>query len=558
MRYICQFIMVLVSAMMLTACGFSFSLTKDKKDSPSTTPPPAASTFAVTLSSAATSPHAPSVISVTVDFGSVAVTGLTAGDFVVTNGSASNLVDAGGGTSFTLDLTPSGSGSYTTTIRLPAATAKNSSNEDNAASNTLSFNIDAAGPTIAISSPSPTYGTVATSFVYTVTYTDASAVNLQASNITVGGTGSPGCGAPVVNNGTTTTPTVTLSGCSGDGTITISIAANTAQDAFNNQAAAYGPSASASVLNAFVISMKTDNTEGGSTGATVAGVPLVNWIGYDFYIDWGDGSVAQHVNAPSADGDRVITHTYSSAGTYDVKLYGSNLPYIQFCSSVDKLKATNVKQWGTNAWWRVQFMFADCKNLDMTALDAPNLTALDMNQGGGAEGFRAMFQNAEKFNGSIGSWTTTRVINMSNMFAGAKMFNQPIGGWNTANVTTMQSMFSGAEAFNQNINTWNTSNVTNTNNMFLTAKAFNSSLSSWDMSNVTSMYGMFQSTEAFNQDISSWTFSGGLTTMEQMFLNALVFNQDLSSWSAKLPAGVNNNLFSNGADAWVLPKPVFP
>lgn len=551
--------MVLVSAMMLTACGFSFSLTKDKKDSPSTTPPPAASTFAVTLSSAATSPHAPSVISVTVDFGSVAVTGLTAGDFVVTNGSASNLVDAGGGTSFTLDLTPSGSGSYTTTIRLPAATAKNSSNEDNAASNTLSFNIDAAGPTIAISSPSPTYGTVATSFVYTVTYTDASAVNLQASNITVGGTGSPGCGAPVVNNGTTTTPTVTLSGCSGDGTITISIAANTAQDALNNQAAAYGPSASASVLNAFVISMKTDNTEGGSTGATVAGIPLVNWISYDFWVDWGDGGAAEHVVAASAGGNRVISHTYSSAGTYDVKLYGSNLPYIQFCSSVDKLKAINVKQWGTNAWWRMQFMFADCSNLEMTALDAPNFSSLDQNAVGGAEGLRAMFQNASKFNGSIGHWDTTRVINMSNMFLGASTFNKPIGGWVTTNVTTMQSMFSGATAFNQDISGWDTQNVTSMAGMFMAAKAFNSEMNSWNVSSVTDMSGMFQSTESFNRDISAWVFSGGLNNMDQMFLNSLVYNQDLTAWNAKLPVGLNPSLFANGAAAWDPAKqPTFP
>lgn len=558
MRYICQFIMVLVSATMLTACGFSFSLTKDKKDSPSTTPPPAASTFAVTLSSAATSPHAPSVISVTVDFGSVAVTGLTAGDFVVVNGSASNLVDAGGGTSFTLDLTPSGSGSYTTTIRLPAATAKNSSNEDNAASNTLSFNIDAAGPTISVATPSPTNGTSATSFVFNVTYTDATTVNLTNGSITLGGTGTTGCGA-VVTNGTTTTPTVTVSGCVGDGTLNISIIANTAQDAFGNQAAAYGPSSNASVLNSFVISMKTDNIEGGSSAANVATIPLVNWIGYDFYVNWGDGTAAERVNVAGAGGDRLVTHTYASAGTYDVKLYGSNLPFIQFCNAgnADKLKAIDVKQWGTNAWWRVQFMFANCKNLDMTALDAPNLTSLQ--QGGGSEGFRGMFQNAEKFNGSIGGWTTTRVLDMSNMFAGAKAFNKPIGGWDTSNVTTMENMFSNAFAFNQNINGWDTSNVTSMSIMFLEAKAFNSPLNSWDVSSVTDMSGMFESTEAFNQDISAWVFSGGLNNMDQMFLNALVYNQDLTAWNTKLPAGLNPTLFATGADNWDLAKrPTFP
>ncbi|MFS4460540.1 BspA family leucine-rich repeat surface protein [Bdellovibrio sp. HCB2-146] len=549
-RYLWQFIVVVVSAVVLTGCDFKFSLEKNKgnEEAPSTPPPV---TFSVLLSSAAVSPHDASTISVTVDFGGVSVTGLTAGDFVVTNGTATNLVDNGGGNTYTLDLNPSGSGSYTTTIRLPASSAKNSSDENNAASNTLSFTIDGSGPTLAITGPAITSGSSATNFVYTVTYTDAATVNLTNGDITLGGTDSAGCSA-VVTNGTTSTATVTVSGCTGDGTVNISVGANTAQDSFGNQAAANGPSSNATVKNAFIATFNTNLTEGGSSANTDVAIPLVNWVGYDFDIYWGDGT-SEHISTPGA-GGTVLTHTYSSPGTYDIKMKGSNLPTFQFCSGTDKMKITDVKQWGTNAWWKLEFMFAGCKSIQISATDSPVLTALH------STGFRAMFLGAINFDSAIGHWDTSNVQDMSNMFLGATAFNKAIGTWDVSNVTTMRAMFNGAEAFNQNISAWNTSNVTDMGIMFMGAKAFNSPLnrsgSSWDTSNVTSMFGMFEDTDAFNQDIKDWVFSPGLTEMDQMFLNAASFNRDLSSWS--LPVGVSHNLFDNGATSWVLPKPTFP
>lgn len=549
-RYLSQFIVVLVSAVVLTGCDFKFKLDKDKgnEDAPSAPPPV---TFSVLLSSAAVSPHDASTISVTIDFGGVSVTGLTAGDLVVTNGTATNLVDNGGGNTYTVDLNPSGSGSYTTTIRLPASSAKNSSDENNAASNTLSFTIDSSGPTLAITGPAITSGNSTTNFVYTVTYTDATTVNLTNGDVTLGGTDSAGCGA-VVTNGTTTTATVTVSGCTGDGTVNISVGANTAEDAFGNQAAANGPSSNATVKNSFIVTFNTNLTEGGSSANTDVAIPLVDWIGYDFYIDWGDSN-NQHVTTGGASGT-VITHTYAAPGTYEIKMKGTNLPWLQFCSGTDKMKITDVKQWGTNAWWKFEFMFANCKSIQISATDSPVLSSLH------ATGFRGMFQNAINFDSAIGHWNTSNVQNMSNMFLGATAFNKAIGSWDTSNVTTMRAMFNGAETFNQNISAWNTSNVTDMGIMFMGAYAFNSPLnksgSSWDTSNVTSMWGMFESAYAFNQDIKDWVFSPGLTEMDQMFLNAGSFNRDLSTWS--LPAGVTHNLFDNGATSWVLPKPTFP
>ncbi|XGC81600.1 BspA family leucine-rich repeat surface protein [Bdellovibrio bacteriovorus] len=406
-------------------------------------------------------------------------------------------------------------------------------------------------PSLIISGPIPTFGTSATNFVYTVTYSDVTTVNLTNADITLGGSDTVGCSA-VVTNGTTTSATVTVSGCTGDGTVNITIAANTAQDASGNLAPAGGPSSNAKIMNSFIAVFDTRNTEGGSTPNTDVSFPLVDWIGYDIDIFWGDSN-SENVNSPAAAG-RVISHTYATPGIYEVKIKGSNFPWLQFCSGTDKLKITDIKQWGTNAWWKLEFMFANCKNIQISAPDAPNISVLN------ASGLRGMFQAAENFNSDIEHWDVSTITNFGDMFAGAELFNQPLNGWDVSSATNFRAMFNGALAFNQNISSWNTSNVVDMSLMFLGATAFNSPLaksgSSWDTSNVTAMNLMFENADAFNQDISSWTFGAGLVDMDQMFLNANSFNQNLSSWS--LPGGVSHNLFDTGAASWVLPKPTFP
>lgn len=405
-------------------------------------------------------------------------------------------------------------------------------------------------PSLIITGPNISHGTVASSFIYTVTYSDVLTVNLTNADLTLGGTDFAGCTA-LVTNGTTTTATVTISGCTGDGTVNFSIGTNTAQDVLGNPAPSYGPSANASVMNSFVAVFDTRLIEGGSSANTDVTIPLVDWIGYDIDIAWGDTNT-QNVNSPAAAG-RVISHTYTTPGIYEVKITGSNFPWLQFCSGNDKLKITDVKQWGTNAFWKMEFMFANCKNIQISAPDSPNFSAL-------ASGLRGMFQHAENFNSDIDHWNVSTIADMRNLFLDAKLFNKPLGSWNVSNVNTMRAMFNGALAFNQNISSWNTSAVTDMGIMFMGATAFNSPLnktgSSWDTSNVTAMEGMFENADAFNQDISSWVFGPGLANMDQMFLNADNFNQNLSTWS--LPNGVSNNLFSNGAASWVLPKPTFP
>jgi len=89
--------------------------------------------------------------------------------------------------------------------------------------------------------------------------------------------------------------------------------------------------------------------------------------------------------------------------------------------------------------------------------------------------------------------------------------------------------------------------------LFFSNQIFNQDIGSWDTSNVTNYLRMFYNADGFNQDISNWDVSNA-TNMNVMFRFNAAFNQDLSSWCVSQFATEPGN-FSDGALAWVLPKP---
>ncbi|MDD2736637.1 MAG: hypothetical protein PHF56_22120 [Desulfuromonadaceae bacterium] len=102
----------------------------------------------------------------------------------------------------------------------------------------------AAPPTLVIGAPSTQYtknGPVS----YTVTYTDATSVDLQPSDITLNTTGGA-TGTVSISGGTSSSPIVSISGIGGNGTIGISIAAGTA---FNG----LEPAPAASTTSTFLV-----------------------------------------------------------------------------------------------------------------------------------------------------------------------------------------------------------------------------------------------------------------------------------------------------------------
>lgn len=201
---------------------------------------------------------------------------------------------------------------------------------------------------------------------------------------------------------------------------------------------------------------------------------------YDYTVDFGDGVINTNVT-----GD--ITHTYSSAGIYTVKISGTFPSLFQCCTTnntiINSQKLRSLEQWGNIQWLSMKRMFYYCSNMVVNATDSPDLSQ----------------------------------------------------------VTDMSEMFTYNFYINQNINNWDVSNVTNMNSMFKSCYYFNQPLDNWDVSNVTDMNEMFRNCNNFNQDISDWVFNTGLSNLNNFLsgTNLSIVNYD------KLLLTLSNSGISN-------------
>lgn len=166
----------------------------------------------------------------------------------------------------------------------------------------------AASPTLSFSAPSAAVtknGPVS----YTLTYTNAAAITLSADKITLNTTGTA-TGTVSVSGSGTATRVVSIDGISGDGTISISVAANTADDGLGNAAPAAGPSPSFNADNISpAISISAPSVSGTRTG------PVSYTVTYN---DANFGSSSLRV------GDITLNRTGSATGSVAVTGSGSS------------------------------------------------------------------------------------------------------------------------------------------------------------------------------------------------------------------------------------------
>ena len=295
-------------------------------------------------------------------------------------------------------------------------------------------------------------------------------------------------------------------------------------------------------IKTFTTVWKTDNS--GISAANQISLPLVSNGVYDFIADWGDGT-SSHITSYS---DVAKTHTYSTVGTYTVKITGTIHGFSFQSVSSDSFKLMLISEWGSLQPGNNVGVFYNCQNLQITAMDILNLSGsttlsymfywclniqtipnMDLWDVSSITDLSYMFERSRGFNQNIGNWNVSHVINMNSMFLGANTFDQNIGNWNVSSVTDMSSMFQNAARFNQNIGGWDVSHVTNMSRMFYSASAFNQDIGGWDVSHVTNMCSIFYSASAFNQDIGDWNVSA-VTNMEGMFAGARLFDQDIGNW----------------------------
>lgn len=237
-------------------------------------------------------------------------------------------------------------------------------------------------------------------------------------------------------------------------------------------------------------------------------------------IDWGGAGAASP--APTgvgtvqtyAPGPGTVGFTYTSAGTYTVRVCGS----VSHFWAPNQTTLTTVSSFGG----------LGISDLTSAFEGATHLTSVPATLPSTATKLEYMFTGATRFNQDLSSWDTSHVTDMKGMFDNVS-FNQPIGGWNTSNVTDMSQMFASDRSFNQDIGRWDTGRVTTMNDMFYSASAFNKNISGWNVSHVTDMGSMFSYAGAFNQPIGSWDTSS-VSTMSGMFDHASAFNQPIGSW----------------------------
>ncbi len=197
-------------------------------------------------------------------------------------GTATGMVSVTDGSSSTPTVTISNiTGDGVLGISIEGGTATDTAGNDApGAGPSATFAVDNNEPTLAIGAPDVSLTTVGP-VSYIVTYDGADSINLTPDAITLNTTGTT-TGSVSVTNGTTSTPTVTISDITGDGTVGISIDSGTAQDSVGNLVPAAGPAATFTVDNtAPVVAIAAPSTSLTASGpvdysVTVSGADTVN------------------------------------------------------------------------------------------------------------------------------------------------------------------------------------------------------------------------------------------------------------------------------------------
>ena len=200
----------------------------------------------------------------------------------------------------------------------------------------------------------------------------------------------------------------------------------------------------------FVFNVKTDNT--GTSNNDQFTLPLVSTFNIlTASVDWGDGNT----NLISSSAQANKTHTYSSAGTYTVKMTQTTgtvgIKGFKFNNGGDKLKILNVENWG-NINFDQPNVFSGCANLTCTAPDFPF---------------------------AIGDVSSTLFLSCT------ALTSMDVTRWDVSNMTNIGLLFNGCTNLSDfDPSGWDVGNVTNTNALFKNCEKMDFSLADWNLSSM--------------------------------------------------------------------------
>ena len=165
----------------------------------------------------------------------------------------------------------------------------------------------------------------------------------------------------------------------------------------------------AKTFNAFVSVWKTDNS--GSSNNHQIRIPIVATGNYACIVAWGDGKreiLATH-------DDPKWTHTYASAGTYEVKIYGT-FEGLKFDNAGDRLKIIEICRFGDLKLINDEGFpsyFRGCNNLDITDNSASSWNQTFSNNG---NSLRRVFAGCYKLSQIPSGFDTSSIDNFSEAF----------------------------------------------------------------------------------------------------------------------------------------------
>ena len=217
----------------------------------------------------------------------------------------------------------------------------------------------------------------------------------------------------------------------------------------------------------FIIEVKTDN----------AGTSLDN----QFTIPTTTGTYLYDVT--TSDGQTILgntgnlTITFPSAGTYDINISG-DFPRILLSGTTDKLKLTDIKNWGNIEWTSMNSAFFGCNNLTaVTATDTPDLSSVvDM---------RGMFNSCSQMTSiDVSNWDVSNTALYSQTFIRCYLLNIDVSNWDTSSFTKVDNMFNDCDAFDYGLANWNIDNIADYNGFMnnatgLSTANYDATLISW-------------------------------------------------------------------------------
>jgi surface protein len=256
--------------------------------------------------------------------------------------------------------------------------------------------------------------------------------------------------------------------------------------------------AAAAASNPFTFTVDTTDSNGSASDTFV--LPLLDDGVIDINVDWGDDSTS---NITEHD-DAAVTHVYSASGTYTIEMSGT-IRGFRFAGGGDRRKMRVISQWGD---FNMTFSntFQDCRDLTVTASDAPTISTTNM----GSTFYRC--GELTDLGTGISSWNVSNVTSFSKLFYQDTKFNGDVSSWEVGAGENFSNMFYRNNPFNADISGWDTSSATNMNSMLRTHMApygnFDQDLSAWDISNVTDMTsiltGQTLSTSIYDEILTAW------------------------------------------------------